>query len=217
MEAYTKGLDLGSRDESEIHLVLSAQNGDMDAQEQLLEKYRGLVRSKAVPYFIIGAEQDDLIQEGLIGLFKAIRDFDSSHGTSFRSFATLCISRQIITAIKTATRQKHVPLNSYVSLNKPTHEDSDRTLMDVLDNHTSSPEDLLIDREKLADFYDAIQNKLSDLEREALILQLSGKSFCEIAAILSTHEKSIDNALWRAKRKLRQHFGTIRLTSVSVC
>ena len=178
--------------------------GNTMAEEYLLNKYKNFVRSKARSYFLIGADHEDIVQEGMIGLYKAIRDFRADRQASFRAFAELCITRQIITAIKTATRQKHIPLNSYVSLNKPIYdEDSDRTLMDVIvEGHATNPEELLISQEDLNSINHHLESMLSDLEREALSAYLDGKSYQEIAAQTGTHAKSIDNALQRVKRKL---------------
>ena len=183
-----------------------AQQGDDQACEHLLNKYKNFVRSKARSYFLIGADHEDIVQEGMIGLFKAIRDFRSERLSSFRAFAELCITRQIITAIKTATRQKHIPLNSYVSLNKPIYdEESDRTLLDVItEGRVSNPEDLLIGQEDLTRIEGKIGELLSDLEWEVLISYLDGRSYQEIAVDLGRHVKSIDNALQRVKRKLEK-------------
>lgn len=188
-------------------IVLEAQEHDnVLAQEYLLHKYRNFVRAKARSYFLIGAEREDIIQEGMIGLYKAIRDFKNDKQASFRAFAELCVTRQIITAIKTATRQKHIPLNSYVSLNKPIYEeDSDRTLLDVISGvKVANPEDMVISREEFSDIEDKMNDILSDLEWKVLMSYLDGKSYQEIAADLGRHIKSIDNALQRVKRKLEK-------------
>ncbi len=187
-------------------IALLAQGGDDQASEQLLNKYKNFVRSKARSYFLIGADHEDIVQEGMIGLFKAIRDYRPERLSSFRAFAELCITRQIITAIKTATRQKHIPLNSYVSLNKPIYdEESDRTLLDVItEGRVSNPEDLLIGQEELHHIEDKIGEMLSDLEWEVLTSYLDGRSYQEIAEDLGRHVKSIDNALQRVKRKLEK-------------
>ena len=164
-------------------------------------KYRKFVRAKARSYFLIGAEREDIIQEGMIGLYKAIRDFKGDKLSSFRAFAELCVTRQIITAIKTATRQKHIPLNSYVSLNKPIY-----TLMDVVSGvKVANPEDMIISREEFVDIENKMNNILSDLEWRVLISYLDGKSYQEIATELNRHIKSIDNALQRVKRKLEKY------------
>ena len=187
-------------------LALLAQQGDDAALEYLLNKSKNFVRSKARSYFLIGADHEDIVQEGMIGLYKAIRDFKPEKLSSFRAFAELCITRQIITAIKTATRQKHIPLNSYVSLNKPIYDDeSDRTLLDVItEGRVANPEDMLISQEDVGLIEDKIGQMLSSLEREVLSAYLDGKSYQEIAQELDRHVKSIDNALQRVKRKLEK-------------
>jgi len=188
-------------------IVDHARLGDRIAEEYLINKYKNFVRAKARSYFLIGADREDIIQEGMIGLYKAIRDFKSDKLASFRAFAELCITRQIITAIKTATRQKHIPLNSYVSLNKPIYdEESDRTLLDVLSgNRVTDPEELVISREEFVDIESKMGEFLSELEREVLNAYLDGKSYQEIAQELNRHVKSIDNALQRVKRKLERY------------
>jgi len=190
----------------EESVVENARNGDDRALDYLIRKYKNFVRSKARSYFLIGADKEDIIQEGMIGLFKSIRDYQPDRISSFRAFAELCITRQIITAIKTATRQKHIPLNSYVSLNKPIYdEDSDRTLLDVLSgSRISDPEELLISREELGNIETKIGEILSGLEWQVLTYYLQGKSYQEIAKDLDRHVKSIDNALQRVKRKLER-------------
>ena len=187
-------------------IVALAQEGDGAALEYLLNKYKNFVRTKARSYFLVGADHEDIVQEGMIGLFKAFRDFKPDKLSSFRAFAELCITRQIITAIKTATRQKHIPLNSYVSLNKPIYdEESDRTLLDVItEGRATNPEELLIGQEDLSSIEGRIGEALSDLEWEVLTSYLDGKSYQEIAEDLGRHVKSIDNALQRVKRKLER-------------
>lgn len=196
--------EMESRTDEELALL--AQQGDEEALEYLLNKYKNFVRSKARSYFLIGADHEDIVQEGMIGLYKAIRDFKPEKLSSFRAFAELCITRQIITAIKTATRQKHIPLNSYVSLNKPIYdEESDRTLLDVItEGRVANPEDMLISQEDVGLIEDRIGQMLSSLEREVLSAYLDGKSYQEIALELDRHVKSIDNALQRVKRKLEK-------------
>ncbi len=186
------------------NICLLAQQADGYALEFLLNRYKNFVRSRARSYFLIGADHEDIVQEGMIGLYKAIRDFRQDKLASFRAFAELCITRQIITAIKTATRQKHIPLNSYISLNKPIFdEESDRTLLDVIsEGRITNPEDLLIGQEDLVNIESRIDEILSDLEREVLIAYLDGRSYQEIAVELGRHVKSIDNALQRVKRKM---------------
>ncbi|PKM41704.1 MAG: RNA polymerase sporulation sigma factor SigH [Firmicutes bacterium HGW-Firmicutes-8] len=188
-------------------IVDFAKDGDDSALEYLINKYKNFVRAKARSYFLIGADREDIIQEGMIGLYKAIRDFKSDKLSSFRAFAELCITRQIITAIKTATRQKHIPLNSYVSLNKPIYdEDSDRTLLDVISgSKITDPEELIISREEFDDIEEKMGEILSSLEWKVLMSYLEGKSYQEIAVDLRRHVKSIDNALQRVKRKLERY------------
>ncbi|HHV56551.1 MAG TPA: RNA polymerase sporulation sigma factor SigH [Firmicutes bacterium] len=188
-------------------LVAQARDGSEVALEMLINKYKNFVRAKARSYFLVGADREDIIQEGMIGLYKAVRDFRNDKLSSFRAFAELCVTRQIITAIKTATRQKHIPLNSYVSLNKPIYdEDSDRTLLDVLSGvHVSDPEELVINREEFDDIEDKMGEILSDLEWKVLVSYLEGRSYQEIAVDLNRHVKSIDNALQRVKRKLEKY------------
>lgn len=188
-------------------IVEAAREGDDAAQEFLINKYKNFVRAKARSYFLIGADREDIIQEGMIGLYKAIRDFRNDKLASFRAFAELCITRQIITAIKTATRQKHIPLNSYVSLNKPIYdEESDRTLLDVLSGtKVTDPEELVISREEFVDIEHKMGEFLSDLEWKVLMSYLDGRSYQEIAKDLRRHVKSIDNALQRVKRKLERY------------
>jgi RNA polymerase sporulation-specific sigma factor len=188
-------------------IVEAARGGDDNAQEYLINKYKNFVRAKARSYFLIGADREDIIQEGMIGLYKAIRDFRNDKLASFRAFAELCITRQIITAIKTATRQKHIPLNSYISLNKPIYdEESDRTLLDVLSGtKVTDPEELVISREEFVDIEHKMGEFLSDLEWKVLMSYLDGRSYQEIAKDLRRHVKSIDNALQRVKRKLERY------------
>ena len=188
-------------------IVETARDGDNAALEYLINKYKNFVRAKARSYFLIGADREDIIQEGMIGLYKAIRDFRNDKLASFRAFAELCITRQIITAIKTATRQKHIPLNSYVSLNKPIYdEESDRTLLDVLSGtKVTDPEELVISREEFVDIENKMGEFLSDLEWKVLMSYLDGRSYQEIAKDLRRHVKSIDNALQRVKRKLERY------------
>ncbi len=200
-------------DKSDETIVGMAQEGDRVALEYLLSKYKNFVRSKARSYFLIGADHEDIVQEGMIGLFKSIRDYQLERLSSFRAFAELCITRQIITAIKTATRQKHLPLNSYVSLNKPIYdEESDRTLMDVIvEGHAQNPEELIIGREDILSIRDQVGTVLSSLEQDVLSAYLDGKSYQEIADKLGRHVKSIDNALQRVKRKLEKYLQEMRL------
>jgi len=197
------------RDEADEQIVEHARAGDEQALEHLLLRYKNFTRVKARSYFLVGADKEDIVQEGMIGLYKAIRDFQAERQTSFRAFAELCITRQIITAIKSATRQKHIPLNSYVSLNRPvSHDDGDqdRVLVDVLATHTAAdPVELVISSEEVRSMQTSFAEILSDLEAHVLHLYLEGKSYQEIAVGLKRHVKSIDNALQRIKRKVEAH------------
>ncbi|MDR3598704.1 RNA polymerase sporulation sigma factor SigH [Clostridium sp.] len=197
---------LDFKDKSDEEVIVLVKNGDNRAQEYLISKYENFVKSKAKAYFLIGADKEDIYQEGMIGLYKAIRDFNPEKSTSFKAFAEICVIRQIITAIKTATRQKHIPLNTYVSLNKPIYEEeSERTLLDVLVGlKISDPEELMISKEQMDYIEEKISKVLSDLELEVLTSYLDGKSYQEIASSLERHSKSIDNALQRVKRKLEK-------------
>lgn len=197
-------------------VVRSARDGGTGALDYLIHKYKNFVRAKARSYFLVGADREDIIQEGMIGLYKAIRDFRSDRLSSFRAFAELCITRQMITAIKTATRQKHVPLNSYVSLNRPIYdEDSERTLLDVLSGtKVTDPEELMINKEEFGDIEQKMGEILSDLEWKVLMAYLDGKSYQEIACDLKRHVKSIDNALQRVKRKLEKYLEVRNLEEV---
>nr|WP_163971927.1 RNA polymerase sporulation sigma factor SigH [Oceanobacillus halotolerans] len=202
MDANNKCLSRLEDDEILKHI----HQGNSHALDFLIQKYRNFVRAKAHTYFLIGADKEDIIQEGMIGLYKAIRDYDEEKQSSFKAFAELCITRQIITAIKTATRQKHMPLNSYISLDKPIYdEESDRTLLDVIAGSKAiDPQELLLNREKHGDMEDKLSELLSELEKKVLHLYLDGRSYQEISADLKRHVKSIDNALQRVKRKLEQ-------------
>jgi RNA polymerase sporulation-specific sigma factor len=192
---------------SDEDIVEAFRLGESEALEFLINKYRNFVRAKARSYFLIGADREDIVQEGMIGLYKSIRDFRGDKQSSFKAFAELCITRQIITAIKTATRQKHIPLNSYISLDKPIYdEDSDRTLLDVIcGSQICDPEELIINQEEFVGLEDKMSEILSDLERKVLMLYLDGRSYQEIAVDLKRHVKSIDNALQRVKRKLERY------------
>ncbi|MCK1995221.1 MULTISPECIES: RNA polymerase sporulation sigma factor SigH [Peribacillus] len=188
-------------------LIGLVHTGDSEALDYLIQKYRNFVRAKARTYFLIGADKEDIVQEGMIGLYKAVRDFKGDKLSSFKAFAELCITRQIITAIKTATRQKHIPLNSYVSLDKPIYdEESDRTLMDIISGtKVLDPEELIINQEEFDDIELKMAELLSDLERKVLALYLDGQTYQEISEELNRHVKSIDNALQRVKRKLERY------------
>ena len=194
-------------DLSDEEIVALVHLGNSDALDFLITKYRIFVKAKARSYFLIGADREDIVQEGMIGLYKAIRDFRGDKLSSFRAFAELCVTRQIITAIKTATRQKHIPLNSYISLDKPIYdEESERTLLDVITGPvTEDPENLMIKREEYSKLEDKMAEVLSDLEQQVLALYLEGRSYIEISELLNRHVKSIDNALQRVKKKLERH------------
>ncbi len=207
-------IKLDSRELEDEHYVEMVQQGDGQALEYLILKYKSFVRAKARTYFLIGADREDIIQEGMIGLYKAIRDYRQDKLSSFKMFADLCVTRQIITAIKTATRQKHIPLNSYVSLDKPIYdEESDRTLIDIIaEDEMGDPEKLLMKRERHGDMEIKIREVLSKLEQEVLNLYLDGCSYQEIALQLDRHVKSIDNALQRIKRKLEHYLQINEIT-----
>lgn len=189
-------------------VATAAQKGDSYATEYIINKYKNLVKSRARTYFLIGADKEDIVQEGMIGLFKAIRDFKTEKTASFKTFAELCITRQIITAIKTATRQKHIPLNSYISLNKPVFDDdTEQTLIDTIsERKVFDPEEIMITKEHFSDLREKMSKNLSKLEWNVLSLYLDGKSYIEIAKRLNKSEKSIDNALQRIKRKVAKFF-----------
>jgi RNA polymerase sporulation-specific sigma factor len=196
-------------------ILAFVQDGDLDSLEYLIYKYKNFVRAKARSYFLVGADREDIIQEGMIGLYKAIRDYKGDKLSSFKAFAELCITRQIITAIKTATRQKHIPLNSYVSLDKPIYdEESDRTLLDVISEaKVMDPEEMIINQEEFDDIELKMAELLSDLEKKVLSLYLDGRSYQEISVELNRHVKSIDNALQRVKRKVERYLEIREITT----
>jgi RNA polymerase sporulation-specific sigma factor len=197
------------RELEDLQLVMRARNGDDRARDLLVQRYTGFVRMKASSYFIAGGEAEDLIQEGLIGLCKAVRDFRSDKETSFRSFAELCVTRQIITAIKTATRFKHSPLNNYVSFSQtPAGQDpdSDCTLGDALPgSHVHDPSVAVISTDELKSLVFCLGTGLSPLEADALRMYIEGSSYEEMAEVLACDTKAIDNALQRVKRKIVTH------------
>ncbi len=197
------------RELEDLQLVMRARNGDGGALDTLMRRYTGFVRLKASSYFLAGGDSEDLIQEGLIGLYKAVRDFRADKETSFRSFAELCVTRQIITAIKTATRFKHSPLNTYVSFSHtPAGQDSegDCTLGDALPGPSvNDPSVCVISTEELQSLVFALGTGLSPLEADALRLYLEGCSYEQMAEELGCDTKTIDNALQRVKRKIIQH------------
>ncbi|MFP5299401.1 MAG: RNA polymerase sporulation sigma factor SigH [Actinomycetota bacterium] len=198
-------------------LVRQVRAGDERALETLLARYRNFARSKARSYFLAGSDKEDVVQEGMIGLYKAIRDFDLGQDTPFRAFAELCISRQILTAIKTANRQKHQPLNSSVSLDAPVSandDQGDRTVGDSLPgSNLDDPIELVISAEEIEAIRDSMRTNLTELEGDVLKLYMDGKSYEEIAGVLGNHVKSIDNALQRIKRKLQRHLEQRRALS----
>ncbi|HMA59925.1 MAG TPA: RNA polymerase sporulation sigma factor SigH [Halanaerobiales bacterium] len=191
---------------SDDELIEIIHEGDSRAEEVLIKRYKNFVLAKSRSYFLVGAGREDIVQEGMIGLYKAVRDYKIDRLASFRAFAELCITRQIITAIKAATRQKHQPLNSYVSLNKPIYdEESDRTLLDILKGtKLNNPEELFVSKETYDLIESQISEMLSDLEFNVLQEYLNGKSYQDIADTLDKHVKSVDNALQRVKRKLEE-------------
>jgi RNA polymerase sporulation-specific sigma factor len=199
---------------AELALVLAAQGGDQTASSELVRKYRTLVRCKARSYFLVGGDREDVIQEGMIGLFKAIRDYDPDRLSSFRSFAELCVTRQMITAIKTATRRKHAPLNSYVSLSRSTTTDDEgeRLLTDILAaKEVCDPATIVISAWEGDYIRKGFCEALSTFEADVLRLYMDGCSYQEIAEKLGRHTKSVDNALQRIKRKMETQIDRCRL------
>jgi RNA polymerase sporulation-specific sigma factor len=199
---------------AELALVLAAQQGDQRASGELVRKYRTLVRCKARSYYLVGADREDIIQEGLIGLFKAIRDYDPTRQASFRSFAELCVTRQMITAVKTATRHKHTPLNGYVSLNRSTSpdEDGERLLSDILAaKEICDPADIVVSAWESDFIRRGLVESLSSFETQVLRLYMDGRSYQDIAERLGRHAKAVDNALQRVKRKTEAQIDRARL------
>ncbi|MDQ4142488.1 MAG: RNA polymerase sporulation sigma factor SigH [Actinomycetota bacterium] len=200
----------GLHDLDDQELVLRGRAGDERALEELLERYRHFARSKARFYFLSGSDKEDVVQEGMIGLYKAIRDFDPEQATPFRVFAELCISRQILTAIKTANRHKHQPLNSSVSLDAPSGNEEDA--LSIADRLVApalyDPAELVISAEEVEAIQQSMRKTLTALEGQVLKLYIDGKSYEEIADALGNHVKSIDNALQRIKRKLQRYVTT---------
>lgn len=189
-------------------LIGKFQNGDDDALNHLITKYKGLVKTKAMKYFLTGGDKEDVFQEGMIGLYKAIRDYrDCKNSASFKSFAELCITRQIITAVKAATRQKHSPLNTYVSLFKPIYQgDSEQALIDVVpEQKQMDPVSILIGMEEFSEIELKLTELLSDLESTVVDLYMGGQTYLEISRELNVQVKTIDNALQRVKKKLDKY------------
>lgn len=191
---------------SDEELISRLREGHEDIRDYLMENHKNLVRKKARALYLIGGDNDDLIQEGMIGLYKAIRDFDPERGASFHTFADLCISRQLYTAVQASQRQKHQPLNSYVSLSDSDNEEqtSSRASYAANDVRNRNPEELFIARENLEDMEDLIEKKLSRFEREVLRYYLSGMNYSQIADTLGKSSKATDNALQRIKKKIKQ-------------
>lgn len=188
-------------------LVVRSREGDSDALDFLITKYKNTVRNKAYSYFLIGADKEDIVQEGMIGLYKGIRDFKEEKNVSFKIFAELCITRQIITAIKTATRQKHIPLNSSISLDKPVNDEEQmNTLLDLISNGKSDdPQEMMVSKEQIHLMENQIDQVLSNFEKQVLTLYLDDYTYQEMSVTLRKDMKSIDNALQRIKRKLEHH------------
>jgi len=188
-------------------IVLLVRNGEKEAMDFLIHKYKNLVKLKARAYFLIGADREDVVQEGMIGLYKAIRDYQPDKAMAFKTFSDLCITRQMITAVKNATRQKHIPLNSYVSLNRKIFDDeSDKTYIELVSGEVvSDPEQLIIKKEEFSGIENKMGEILSPFEWEVLSLYLNGKSYYEISKQIKRPVKSIDNALQRVKKKVEKH------------
>lgn len=205
-EFYLPKFPDGFENLTDEELVELSHNGDTVADEVLCARYKNLVRIKSRPYFLIGGDKEDLLQEGMIGLYKAVRDFAPGHDMSFRSFAELCIVRQIITAIKQATRKKHTPLNNYISIFKSVENEGERTLIDTMaTTHTQSPEEMFIDHENMTGTLRMLRDMLSPLEKDVLEQFVQGHSYQEIAAQLGRSTKTVDNALQRIKKKIEVH------------
>lgn len=195
----------GSERNGELALVFAARDGDQNANGELVRRYRGLVRSRARSYYLVGADRDDIIQEGMIGLFKAIRDYDPTRQASFHSFAELCVTRQIITAVKSATRRKHSPLNGYVSLSRSVsmEDDGERLLSDILAaKEICDPAEIVVSAWETSFIRSGMTDTLSTFEAQVLRLYTTGHSYQDIADKLGRHTKAVDNALQRIKRKM---------------
>ncbi|MCR5604142.1 MAG: RNA polymerase sporulation sigma factor SigH [Lachnospiraceae bacterium] len=193
---------------SDVELIVRLREGQTDITDYIMEKYKDLVKIKARSMFILGADNDDLIQEGMIGLFKAIRDYDTGRDASFYTFAELCISRQIYTAVQASRRQKHIPLNNYISLYKNTSDNTDEDEKYLIDSLSSdggrSPEEMIIDRENVDILEQQIEESLSQFEKQVLDLYITGMSYVQIARVLGKDEKSTDNAIQRLKLKIKR-------------
>lgn len=195
------------RELSDEDVVLLAQAGEKEASEFITSKYLPYVKNKSRAYYLVGGESEDIIQEGLIGLYEAIKDYSRDKQASFKTFMDICVTRQIMTAIKTASRQKHIPLNTYVSLNRPMFaEDSEKEYLDVFTTgRREDPESLYLDLEKTSEINEEIRKSLSDFELKVLRLYLQGVSYSKIAKILEKEEKAIDNAIQRIRKKLSRN------------
>lgn len=208
MKLQDKDLKNKYADTPDEELILRIREGENGITEYILDKYKNLVRSKAKSMYILGADSEDLIQEGMIGLFKAIRDYDIGRDASFSTFADLCVSRQMYTAVTASGRKKHMPLNTYISLSASSEDGKDENGAEPLENTISSgadnPEEIMIDRENVEDIEHFIDTELSGFEREAVELFLTGMSYVQIAKVLGKDEKSTDNALNRAKNKIKK-------------
>lgn len=195
---------------SDEELMMRLRDGESGIMDFIMNKYKNLVKSKAKSMYILGADGDDLIQEGMIGLFKAVRDFDSGRDASFFTFADLCISRQMYTAVQASRRQKHIPLNTYISLYATARENSERSeedmaLVNILSLRSGqSPEEMIIDKENVEQLEKTIEKELSSFEKQVLDLYLTGMRYTQIAKVLGRDEKSTDNALQRIKSKLKK-------------
>lgn len=195
------------RQATDEELIVRLRDGEKQITDYIMDKYKNLVRSKAGTMFILGADRDDLIQEGMIGLFKAIRDYDCGRDASFFTFAELCISRQMYSAVQAAGRMKHIPLNSYISLYGSSigqGEDEESNVLNVLADSGLNPEDLVIDKENVENLEKLIESELSAFEKQVLDLYLTGMSYSQIAKVLGRDEKSTDNALQRLKSKIKK-------------
>ncbi len=193
------------REVSDEELIVLLREGENDIMDYIMDKYKGMVKTKAKSMYLLGGDNEDLIQEGMIGLFKAVRDYDSGRDASFATFADLCVSRQMYTAVQASTRKKHTPLNTYISLYAGRGETEEAGLVEALPaGSDSNPEEILIDRENLEGLEQAIERELSSFEKQVLDLYLTGMSYTQIARVLGRDEKSTDNALTRIKAKLRR-------------
>jgi len=205
MESATKFFQLNDnyKEMSDEELISLIKSDNKEALDYLLNKYKDLVYMKVSKYFIVGAERDDIVQEGMIGLYKAIKSFKEDKHNSFKTFANMCIERQLITAIKTSNRQKHMPLNSYLSLNTSAYDDDeDKTLMEVLNNHTvEDPLETITKKEYYKTVEDSIDKSLSDFEKQVLKKFIKGDSYVKIAEELESPVKSVDNAIQRIRKK----------------